>query len=461
MRGGKRSLRLWKQLRKLHLTSTQIIALAFAGIILLGTLLLALPAASRSGVSCGVLPALFTATSATCVTGLILFDTWSQWSGFGQTVILLMIEIGGLGFMAAASLVVFMLRKKVGLKQRMVMAQAMSLNDMQGVVKLQRVVIFGSLSVQLLGALVLMFRFLPEYGLRRAILWGVFHAVSGFCNAGFDIMGSIAPGKSLIPFNRDPVVLITLMVLITIGGLGFFVWEELARVRSLRKCSVYTKLVLIVTGMILLLGALMILILEWNNPATLGTMPFGQKVLNAFFQVVTLRTAGFVSLDQAQLLDATKALSLVVMLIGGSSGSTAGGLKTVTFVVLVLYMWATARGKSTVHVFHRTIPKEKATDAMTIFFIMVALAFFGGFFISATAPVPVSFTDGLFEAVSALATVGITTGITPVMGVPAKLLIIAFMYFGRVGVLTISLGFLMGNRAEDRFKYADTNLLIG
>ena len=444
---------------KHRLSTTQVIALMFVGIILVGAALLTLPAASRSGVSCGFFPALFTATSATCVTGLVLFDTFSQWSGFGQAVILLLIEVGGLGFMSAASLVIFLLRKKVGLKQRMVMAQAMSLNDMQGVVRLQRIVVFGSLSIQLAGALVLMLRFLPEYGFRQALIWGVFHAVSGFCNAGFDILGAIAPGQSMIPMNDDPVVLITLMVLITVGGLGFFVWEELARVRSFKKFSVYTKLVLIATAVIITLGAGLVLVLEWNNPDTLGNMPVGQKILNAFFQTVTLRTAGFASLNQGLLTEGTKALSMVVMLIGGSSGSTAGGLKTVTFVVLVLFIWAKAREKSTVHVFHRTIPEEKATNAMTIFFIMVALAFFGGFFISATSPV--SFTDGLFEAVSALATVGLTTGITPMLGIPAQILLIAFMYFGRVGVLTISLGFLMGNKAADRFRYADTNLLIG
>ncbi len=459
MANGKGSLRIWKRFRRLHLRTTQIIALVFAGIILLGTVLLMLPVSSRSGESCGFFPALFTATSATCVTGLVLFDTYTQWSGFGQTVILLLIEIGGLGFMSAASLVIFLLRKKVGLKQRMVMAQAMSLNDMQDVVRLQRIVIFGSLGIQLTGATVLTLRFLPQVGFRQAAIWGVFHAISGFCNAGFDIFGSVAPGQSLISLNHDPVVLITLMVLITVGGLGFFVWEELARVRSLRKCSVYTKLVLIATSVITLLGAGMFLLLEWNNPDTLKNMPVGQKVLNAFFQTVTLRTAGFVSLDQGLLTESGKAVSMVIMLIGGSSGSTAGGLKTVTFVVLVLFIWTKARGRNTVHVFHRTVPNEKATDAMTIFFIMAALAFFGGFFISATASV--SFTDGLHEAVSALATVGVTTGITPMMGIPAQLLIIVFMYFGRVGVLTISLGFLMGNQAEERFRYADTNLLIG
>jgi len=461
MSGGRKSLQLWKRVRKLHLNTTQIIAVAFAGLILLGAALLCLPAASRSGESCGFFSALFTATSATCVTGLVLFDTWTQWSGFGQAVILLLIEVGGLGFMSAASLVIFLLRKKVGLKQRMVIAQAMSLNDMQGVVRLQRIVIFGSMGVQLAGALVLLLRFLPTYGFVNAAKWGVFHAVSAFCNAGFDIFGVIEPGKSLILFNNDPIVLITLMVLITIGGLGFFVWEELARVRHFKKFSVYTKLVLIATGVIITVGAGVILVLEWNNPDTLGSMPVWQKILNAFFQAVTLRTAGFASVDQGLLTDAGKASSMVIMLIGGSSGSTVGGLKTVTFVVLVLYIWGKARGKNTVHVFHRTIPNEKATNAMTIFFIMVSLAFFGGFFITATSPVPVSLTDALYEAVSALATVGLTTGITPVMGVPAQALVIIFMYFGRVGVLTISLGFLMGNKAEDRFRYADTNLLIG
>ena len=459
MSGENRTVRLWKRARRLRLSATQIIALTFAGIILLGAALLSLPLASRNGESCGFLPALFTATSATCVTGLVLFDTFTQWSGFGQAVLLLLIEIGGLGFMSAASLVIFLFRRKVGLKQRMVMAQAMSLNDMRGVVQLQRIVIFGSLSIQLLGAVVLCLRFLPDFGFRQAAIWGVFHSVSAFCNAGFDILGSIAPGQSLMVFNDDPVVLITIMVLITVGGLGFFVWEELARVRSFKKFSVYTKLVLIATAVIITVGTGLILMLEWDNPNTLGSMPWGQKILNAFFQAVTLRTAGFASIDQGLLTDGAKAVSMVIMLIGGSSGSTAGGLKTVTFVVLVLFIWAKARGKSSVHLFHRTIPGNKATDAMTIFFIMVSLAFFGGFFVAATSSVP--FVDGLYESVSALATVGLTAGATTVMGVPAQLLMILFMYFGRVGVLTISLGFLMGNKAEERFRYADTNLLIG
>ena len=452
-------LRLWIRKYRPKLAPTQIIAIVFALIILVGALLLNLPVSARDGVSCGLLPAFFTATSATCVTGLVLFDTWTQWSGFGQTVILLLIEIGGLGFMSAASLVVFLLRRKIGLKQRMIMAQALSMNDMAGVVRLQKWVLTGSFSVQGVGALVLFLRFWPEYGAAKAAAWGVFHSVSAFCNAGFDIFGSIAPGESIITFNSDPVVCITLMLLVVIGGLGFFVWEEVATKHRWRQLSVYSRLVLLTSGTLILGGAVLFCLLEWNNPATLGAMPAPQKILNGFFQSVTVRTAGFDSIGQAGMTDAGKALSSVLMFIGGSSGSTAGGVKTVTMVVLLLFLGTRARGKKTVTVFRRTIPDDKVLDAMTIASIVIALALFGGIFLCATSPI--GFTDALYESVSALATVGLTAGVTPNLSVASQLLIILYMYFGRVGVLTISLGFLMGDRADDRFRYATTNLLIG
>lgn len=441
------------------LSPTRIIAVTFALIILTGTLLLMLPFASRSGVSCGPIPALFTATSATCVTGLVLFDTWTQWSGFGQAVILCMIELGGLGFMSAASLVIFAFRKKVGLRQRMLIAQALSVNEMEGVVRLQKWVLLGSLTIQVTGMLILFFRFLPQYGWQQAAKWGVFHAVSAFCNAGFDIVGNYAPGASMIFFQNDPVVLLTLIALIVIGGLGFFVWEEVVTVRSFKKYSVYTKLVLLTSAVLILGGAVLVAILEWNNPATLGAMDTPTKILNAFFQSVTLRTAGFATVDQAALTDGAKGISLILMLIGGSSGSTAGGVKTVTFLVLVLFALSRARGRNTVTAFRRTIPHEKIMDAASIVFLVVSLAVVGAIFIVATSPV--DFTDALFETVSALATVGLTAGVTPILSVPAKIMIIIFMYFGRVGILTLSLGFLMGDKAQDRFRYADTNLLIG
>lgn len=440
----------------LRLAPTQIIAIAFAVIILLGATLLMLPISSQNGQSAGFRPALFTATSATCVTGLVLYDTGVQWSGFGQAVILTLIEVGGLGFMSIASIVIFMLRRKIGLRQRMVMAQALSVNEMEGVVRLQKWVLLGSLIIQLTGAVILFFRFLPEQGIGTALKWGVFHSVSAFCNAGFDILGT---GQSIATLNHDPVVMFTLMGLIVIGGLGFFVWQEVVTIRKWKDLSVYTRLVLTVTATLILGGAALILLLEWNNPNTFGAMSVPQKLMNGLFQSVTLRTAGFAAVDQAMLTDGTKGASLLLMLIGGSSGSTAGGIKTVTFLVLCLFVISRARGRSTVTVLRRNVPYEKILDAATIAAIMVFLMIGGAVVITATSPV--GFTDALFETASALATVGITAGATTLLSVPAQLMIILFMYFGRVGILTLSLGFLMGDKAQERFRYADTNLLIG
>lgn len=448
-----------KAYRKATISPTKLIALIFAIIIAVGTVLLLLPISSRSGKSVGFRPALFTSTSATCVTGLVAGDTYTMWSGFGQAVIITLIEIGGLGFMSAASLVIFALRRKIGLRQRMVMAQALSVNEMEGVVRLQKWVIFGSLIIQTTGAAILFLRFLPTYGWQIAAKWGVFHSVSAFCNAGFDILGQFAPNASMLYFNNDPVVLITLMALIVVGGLGFFVWEEVATVRRFKKFSVYTKLVLITTGVLLVGGAFLFGVLEWNNPQTLGNMPTGQKILNACFQSVTVRTAGFASVDQALLTEGGKAISIMLMLVGGSSGSTAGGIKTITILVLVLFVIARARGRNRVSVFKRTIPNDKVMDAMTIVSIVTALCIVGAIFVCITSNV--SMIDSLFETSSALATVGLTAGVTSSLSVAAQYLIIVFMYFGRVGVLTISLGFLMRNKAEDRFRYAETNLLIG
>ena len=382
------------------LSPTKIIAVTFLILILTGAFLLTLPVATRDGQGCDFLRALFTATSATCVTGLTPFDTYTQWSGFGQGVLLCLIEVGGLGFMSMATLFVFLLRKRIGLKQRMVMAQALSLNDMEGVVRLQRTVIFGSLSVEALGAAIRAAYFTPRFGFWKALWRGVFHSVSA-----------------------------------------------------------YTRLVLSTTGALLLAGWVLTCLLEWNNPDTLGNMPVWEKLLNGLFQSVTLRTAGFAAVDQGKLTEGGKAVSMIIMLIGGSSGSTAGGLKTVTFVVLVLFIWARLRGRSTVCAFRRTIPASQVLDAMTIAMAMLILAMFGAVFICATSPV--GFTNALFEAISALATVGLTADTTLRLSVPAQWLIILYMYFGRVGILTISLGFLTGDRAAERFRYAQTSLLIG
>lgn len=458
-RFSNRLLRLWWKKRGRAMSPTRVVAVAFALIILTGGLLLTLPAAAQDGQSHGFLTGLFTATSATCVTGLVLGDTWTLWSGFGQIVILCLIEIGGLGFMSVASTIIFLLRRKLGLRHRMVMAQSLSVSDMASVVRLQKWAILGSIAIQLTGALILTLRFWPDFGLEQAVIWGIFHAVSAFCNAGFDIFGKIAPNASLIIFNNDPVVCITIMALIVVGGLGFIVWEELVRVRNFRKFSVYTRMVLIGTVFLILSGAVFIGWMEWDNPATMGNMEPWQRVLNSFFQSVTARTAGFASVDQAALTDGAKATTTVLMFIGGASGSTAGGAKVVTVMVLFLFFYTKSRGRHTVCIFRRTIPDEKVIDALTITGLMLMMGVFGAIFISEACSV--SFTDALFETVSALGTVGLTAGVTTKLTVLCQIMIIIFMYFGRVGILTISLGFLLSNNAGDRIQYAQTNLLIG
>ena len=439
---------------------SRMIALTFLLLILIGAGLLTLPAASRTGRSNGFLTSLFTATSATCVTGLVMGDTWTLWSSFGQTVILCLIEIGGLGFMSAASIAIFLFRKKkISLQSQIAMAETIGADNMSEVVSLQKKLLIRSFLLEGAGALILTLRFLKDFPFLQALRLGIFHSVSAFCNAGFDILGFL-PGKgSLTPYGKDPIILLTLSALIVLGGLGFLVWNEVLRERNARKWSVYTKLVLLVTGILLLGGTVLFCILEWDNPATIGTFTWPEKILAAFFQSVTLRTAGFAAVDQGALTHAGKGVSIVLMLIGGSSGSTAGGLKTVTLVVLIMFVWNRLRGRYTVSIFHRTISDDHVLNAITIFIVMVSLSFIGGILICATGPF--RFTDALYETTSALGTVGLTTGITPDLRLPAKLMIILMMYFGRVGILTISFGFLKKKPAGQKFKYANTDLLIG
>ena len=443
---------------KQPLGASRLIAVVFIALILAGTLLLCLPAASRDHRSAGLVPAMFTAASATCVTGLSLFDTWTQWSGFGQTVILCLVEIGGLGFMSMAGILVFILRGRFGMRDSMVISQAMGEENMSRIRHMQGFMLTACILTELLGAAVLTVRFLPQYGLVKAMRLGLFHSVSAFCNAGFDIFGFIAPGQSLITFYNDPAVLLTLSFLIVVGGLGFLVWEELYRVRRFGKLSVYSRLVLISTLSLLCAGTVFFALTEWNNPGTLGNMTVGQKLLGAFFQSVTLRTAGFSGIDQASLTEAGKAFSIFLMLIGGSSGSTAGGLKTVTFLVILLFLWSRMRGKNSMVIYKRTIPYQAVFNALTIFGIMIGLCFAGTVFLACDSGV--SITEAMFETVSAIATVGLSLNVSPRLNTASRLVIILFMYFGRVGVLTISLGFLK-DRNEPRYRYADTTVLIG
>lgn len=453
--------RIWLRLRRTigSFTPMQIIVLVFLAIILTGGLLLTLPISSKSGVPTPFLTALFTATSCTCVTGLALVDTFTHWSTFGQVVMLLLIQIGGLGFMTIVTLFFFAVHRRIGLKERLVMAQSLGLEGLNGVVKMVKLVLLRTLIVEGTGAVLLTLRFCFQMPFGKALWWGVFHSVSAFCNAGFDIMGAVEAGGSLVTYVGDPVVNLVLMALITLGGLGFFVWDDILKHKRFKRLAVHTRLVLVISGVLTLGGAVLFALLEWNNPGTLGGLPVGQKLLAALFQSVTTRTAGFYTIAQGALTDASLVLTDVLMLIGGSSGSTAGGVKTVTVAVLLLSIIATARGRSRVTVFHRTINHKQIRDAVSVVGMALIVAFGGAMFLSVSNGLP--FMNCIYETISAIATVGLTTGITPSLNAVSQIIIIVMMFFGRVGIMTISLGFLLSDRAEERYRFAETKVLIG
>lgn len=437
----------------------QIIVLVFAAVILAGAVLLTLPIASKSGRPTGFLTALFTATSATCVTGLIVVDTGTYWSSFGQAVILIMIQIGGLGFMTIASIFFFALRQKIGLKQRMVLSQAFGMADMHGIVRFVKNVLLGTLAVEGAGAVILCLRFLPQFGLGKAVYYGVFHSISAFCNAGFDVLGDLEAGGSLCGYVTDPVVNITLMLLIVIGGLGFAVWGDVRTNRRLSRMAVYTRLVLVISGALIVVGAGLFALLEWNNPETIGELSVGGKILACLFQSVTLRTAGFTTIDQNALSDVSKTVCDLLMFVGGSSGSTAGGAKTVTMGIVVLYAISAARGRSQVTAFHRAVPQRDVSQALALALLMFSLILIGAGVISVADGV--SMENALYETTSAICTVGLTTGITAGLGALSQIVIMILMFFGRVGVITISVGFIAAKPAVERVQYAQSRMMIG
>ena len=458
-----KKIALWMRdmfIRNRSLNATRVVAVSFAVIILVGALLLTLPIASRSGESAGFFTGLFTATSATCVTGLILVDTWTQWSLFGQVVILAMIQLGGLGSMTVITLVSFALHRRIGLSERLIMVSTLNLNDLDGVVRVVRHALMGTFLLEGIGAVILSACMIPEFGIAGGIWRGIFHAVSAFCNAGFDLLGGrFGAFSSLVGYNDHPVVLLTIAALIMGGGLGFFVWEDILRKRSIHRLSVYSKMVLLMTALLIVGGAAFFLVEEYANPATLGNMPFWQKLCNALFQSVTLRTAGFDAIGQGGLSDSSKAFSSILMLIGGSSGSTAGGLKTATVAVLLLALRSGLAGREQVTFRGRTIPYRRVLNAMTLALVMLFLFLVGSMVISTVEGLP--YLDCAFEVASAMGTVGLTTGLTPNLTPFSQTLIILLMYLGRVGVLSFSIALMTRGRTMDKIRYPEMNVMIG
>lgn len=450
---------LLRLLGKKKWNPTRLIVVGFAVVILLGTLLLHLPLASRDGQVTPWLTCLFTATSATCVTGLVQVDTMLHWSGFGQAVILLLLQLGGLGFVTLLSLVSFAMGSRIGLSQRLMMASALNLPSTVGAVRVVRHALMGTFIIESAGALMLATRFVPLFGWGKGLWFSLFHSVSAFCNGGFDLMGEYSGEySSLAAFQSDPVVLLTIIVLIVVGGLGFFVWEDCLEKRCWSKLSLYSKLVLGITSGLIFFGTVFFLWVEWGNPATLGDMNTGEKLLNALFQSVTLRTAGYATIDQGALTDSSAVLSAVLMLVGGSSGSTAGGLKTVTVGVLFIALWESLRGREQVVLRGRTVPARRVLDAMTLT-LTVCILFVGGSMVLSLAD-GLPFIKASYEVASALGTVGLSMGATPELSAVSSVLIILFMYMGRVGILSFSVAFMI-RRSEGKVRYPTTEVLVG
>lgn len=438
---------------------TKVIVTVFLALILIGTVLLSLPISSRSGEFTPFLTALFTATSATCVTGLVLVDTYQYWNGFGQIVILLLIQIGGLGFMTITTLFSFFVGRTITLKERLVMSTSLNVDDVSGVVKLTKRLLLGTLFFEALGAILLSIRFASDFGIAGGIKKGIFHSVSAFCNAGFDLLGSFGAFSSLTGYSSDVVVNFTIMALVILGGLGFYVWSDILNKNGLSKLEFHSKVVLITSAALIISGAVFFTIFEWNNTATLGDMNVLEKLLAGLFQSVTTRTAGFNTVDQGALTGPSNALTLVFMFIGGSPGSTAGGIKTTTIAVLILTAISTFRGKSSVTYNYKTIPTRTIMNAVSFLILGAVITFFGAIIISASDAV--TFSDALYEAVSAFGTVGLSTGITSTLGVISKLTLILLMFLGRVGVMTLGIAVFMGQTSEAKIKYTSAKIMIG
>ncbi len=413
-----------------HITSFQIIIAGFFGVILLGSLLLMLPVSARGGQATPFLNALFTATSAVCVTGLVVYDTATYWSAFGQAVILLLIQIGGMGVVTIAVAVAAVSGRKIGLMQRSTLQEAISAPKVGGIVRMSKFIIRTSLCIELAGAALLAFVFCRDFGMLKGLWYALFHSVSAFCNAGFDLIGIREPFSSLMTYSAQPIVNLVIMSLIIIGGIGFYTWADIGKNKAnIKKYCMQSKVILTVTAFLIAAPAVYFFFCEFSDQSLV------QRIWKSLFQSVTPRTAGFNTADLTVLTETGQMLMIILMLIGGSPGSTAGGMKTTTIAVLGALALAVFRKKDYAHFFGRRVPEEAVRNAATILLMYVSLFLAGGMVISYIEDV--SLLEALFETGSAIGTVGLTLGITPGLGGISKLILISLMFFGRVGGLTL------------------------
>lgn len=426
---------------KKRLSSSQIIILGFAGAILFGSILLTLPFSTRDGHGALFSDALFTATSAVCVTGLVVQDTATYWSTFGQAVIIALIQIGGMGVVTVAIAISSFSGKQISLKQRSTMQEAISAHKVGGIVRLTGFIIKMTIIFELLGAVIMAPTFCKEFGVLKGIWYAVFHSISAFCNAGFDLMGAKTPYSSLTYFVDNPVINFVIMSLIIIGGIGFMTWDDIkVNKHHVRKYRMQSKVILITTVLLISLPALYFFLFEF------GDKPMGERIWSSLFQSVTPRTAGFNTADLTQISETGTAITIMLMLIGGSPGSTAGGMKTTTLAVLLSTAISVFRRREHTHFFGRRVNDDTIRNAATILMMYVVLFLTGGFLISHIESLPL--LTCLYETASAIGTVGLTLGITPNLGIASQIILIVLMYIGRVGGLTLIFSALSGNQGN-------------
>lgn len=449
--------------KRISLSTTQMILLSFLLAILVGSLLLVLPFASASGKSVPYIDALFTATTSVCVTGLVTLPTVSAWSVFGQVVILILAQIGGLGVITILSGLMISLNKKMGLGDRMLLQDAFNLNSLSGIVMFIKKVLIGTFVVEGAGALLYMTVFIPEFG-ARGIWISIFNSVSAFCNAGMDIIGE----DSLCGYVAQPMINFVTCMLIILGGIGYIVWWDLLRVvkniknqklKCFRNLTLHSKIALSVTGILLVSGAVLYFIFEFHNPKTMGELSLFGKVQASVFQSVTTRTAGFATVPQQDLTDASAIVSLMLMFIGGSPVGTAGGVKTVTIAILVMSAFATIRNDEDVVLFRRRISKQAIGKAVAVVSMSFIIAFTSTVLLSAVSGAPA--LDVLYETFSATATVGLTRNLTPTLNVWGKLIVIVTMYLGRVGPISLVIAFNTKNRKRNIIKNPIEEISVG
>ncbi|MGM9973522.1 MAG: TrkH family potassium uptake protein [Clostridiaceae bacterium] len=445
-------------LKSIKLNPVEILAIGFFALIIIGAIILSLPISSVSGQSTNFIDSLFTSTSAVCVTGLVTLDTGTYWSYFGKTIIIILIQIGGIGFMSFATLISLILGKKISLRERLIMQESMNTFSIQGLVKLAKYVLFFTFTIELLGALILSSQFIPQYGYLKGSYYSLWHSISAFCNAGFDLFGEF---QSLTSYSGNPIVILTIAALIVIGGLGFIVWSEVINYRKTKRLSTHSKFVLLITFILVIGGMFLMIIFEFNNPETLKNLTFRDKIVNGLFASITPRTAGFNSIAIEGMTTSGIFLTIILMFIGGSSGSTAGGTKITTIGVLFMTLVAVVKGREDTEVFKRRIPKDIIYKAFTIVTI--------GLFIVITVTMLLSMTEPgapmeslLFETTSAYGTVGLSAGLTGNLSFFGKILIIFTMYCGRVGPLTVILALIRrGKKNGNGVKYPEDRIIVG